>query len=519
MSRKHGSIATKLLTVFGLSTVMILFICGMVIYYSQMSIYMDQCEKNAHNICSYMQLLMEDEKEDFIQYQKYVIKHKDEILLPMDFDGYEKYQDEFLKIYESYYPEKTLNIDIKLSELNDEVLRAYFTYRHAYWLTIFEQAREAFNLKYTYYVVPVEEGSYYMTFLIDAVREAREDNPEYINIGIVAEQPINTHVMMWEAINTGKTPEDYDIFDNEYGHTYCYYTPLKIDNTVVGLICTEVAVSSINRTILWNTVRQTILIAAVIVLGILVLMVHVNNNYIKRLERLEKSVTRYAHTKDSAAVKEIEKNAKGNDEISSLSEQIASMMFEIQEYIKHLTKTYDELEETKKQADVMNELAYKDSLTGIRNKLSYDQEIHKLGWDLTSDSARFGIAVIDLNFLKKINDGYGHEQGNIAIKNLCNLICRVFAHSAVFRIGGDEFAVIVQNEDYDNAPYLISEFNKLIDEQMINKEQDPPCVAVSAALGYAKYDKYVDHTVESVFRRADRAMFNRKKEMKALRQD
>jgi len=517
MGKRHGSIATKFLAIFFLFTVAILVVCGMVIYYSQMSIYLDQCEKNAHNICSYLELLMKDEQEDFKQYQDYVLKHKDEILIPVDFDGYVTYENEFLRAFQTNYPDKTLNHDIQINELNDDVKKAFFTYKHAYWLTLFEQAREAFNLKYTYYVVP-DERPYYMTLLLDIVREPRKDDERYINIGLTVEQPMNTHVMMWEAYNTGKSPTDYDIFNNEYGHTFAYYTPLVIDDEVIGVICTDVSVNSINRAILWNTLRQILLIAAVLVLGIIVLMVYVNNNYIRRIETLESGVTSYTNTKDAKIAKDIDKCKEGNDEISSLAEHITSMMFELEEYIRHLTKTYDKLEETRKQADVMNELAYKDSLTGIRNKLSYDKEMHKLGWDLASDNAKFGIAVVDLNFLKRINDTYGHEQGNLAIKNLCVLICRIFAHSAVFRIGGDEFAIIVENEDYDHAEERIKEFEGIIDSNM-EKTDETPWMAFSAALGYAKYDKYVDQTVENVFRRADKAMYNRKKEMKALRQD
>ena len=50
---------------------------------------------------------------------------------------------------------------------------------------------------------------------------------------------------------------------------------------------------------------------------------------------------------------------------------------------------------------------------------------------------KLGIAIVDLNFLKKINDTYGHEKGNLAIKKLCFIICHIFQHSPVFRIGGD----------------------------------------------------------------------------------
>ena len=55
---------------------------------------------------------------------------------------------------------------------------------------------------------------------------------------------------------------------------------------------------------------------------------------------------------------------------------------------------------------------------------------------------------IDLNNLKTINDTYGHDKGNIAIMKLANMICEVFSKSPVFRIGGDEFAVILFKKDY-----------------------------------------------------------------------
>ncbi|MBQ7564656.1 MAG: GGDEF domain-containing protein [Lachnospiraceae bacterium] len=129
----------------------------------------------------------------------------------------------------------------------------------------------------------------------------------------------------------------------------------------------------------------------------------------------------------------------------------------------------------------------------------------------------YGIAVIDLNFLKKINDTYGHDKGNISIVKLSRMVCSAFAHSPVFRIGGDEFAVILMEHDLQH----IEELRTALEEALrISAESEnlQPWERISAAIGYAVFDGERDHEVEDVFRRADENMYTRKKEMKAARE-
>ena len=57
--------------------------------------------------------------------------------------------------------------------------------------------------------------------------------------------------------------------------------------------------------------------------------------------------------------------------------------------------------------------------------------------------------VCDINGLKAVNDLHGHKEGDACIKGACEKVCRIFSHSPVFRVGGDEFAVISQGMDYD----------------------------------------------------------------------
>ena len=138
--------------------------------------------------------------------------------------------------------------------------------------------------------------------------------------------------------------------------------------------------------------------------------------------------------------------------------------------------------------------------------------------DLADGFNEFGLAMVDLNFLKKTNDTYGHEKGNISIRRLCMLVCEIFEHSPVFRIGGDEFIIVLKNHDYRGVDNLIKAFNSRL-KQYQDDETLKPWEQISAAIGYAKFDKKTDKTVEDVFKRADKAMYERKVEMKAVRED
>ena len=150
--------------------------------------------------------------------------------------------------------------------------------------------------------------------------------------------------------------------------------------------------------------------------------------------------------------------------------------------------------------------------------MAYDHEAKKLEADLADGFNEFGLAMVDLNFLKRTNDTYGHEKGNISIRRLCMLVCEIFDHSPVFRIGGDEFVVILKNHDYRCVDQLIDDFNDRL-AQVQNDDTLKPWEQISAAIGYYKFDKTVDKTVDDVFKKADKAMYDRKTAMKAERKD
>ena len=386
---------------------------------------------------------------------------------------------------------------------------AYGVYCHEHFLQLFEKATQAFGLVYAYYIVPGEE-ELHMIYLLDAIREeVLIDGKPYITLGIDVLEPLEEHARMWEAWNTGMAPSGYDTYDNEFGKTYAWYSPVYLNGEKLGLIGLDVEIADYNRAIAANTARQLISIAVVLLLTEAIMLWVINRFYLSKLRHLAESIAHYASNKDASIAGKIERNMLGHDEICTLGSQTAMMILELDNYMKNLVETTDALSN-------MSQLAKKDALTGVRNRLAYEEELKRLTWRLADGYTEFGVAVADINFLKRINDTYGHEQGNVMIKKSCKLICSVFTHSPVFRIGGDEFAVILENDDYRNIRELVKRFNDSIDA-LQKDDRLEIWERCSVAIGYALFDPQKDDSVSNIFKRADKAMYARKVEMKALR--
>jgi diguanylate cyclase (GGDEF)-like protein len=147
-----------------------------------------------------------------------------------------------------------------------------------------------------------------------------------------------------------------------------------------------------------------------------------------------------------------------------------------------------------------------DALTGVRNRHAYlDAEEHLDRMVAEELHPEFAITIFDVNNLKDINDSEGHTAGDQYLKNACKIICDIFKHSQVYRVGGDEFAVISQNEDYENIEALINQVN----EHNANAKASKGIVI---ACGMAKFEN--DACVATVFERADQNMYKNKGELK-----
>ena len=519
MGKRTESLLFKFGVIFGIFTLIMLALSGVSTYVNQTGIYKQQREESIQQIAAYLEDMLAADGESFVQYQRYMEAHFADLNIPLDFDEEElsRSRARFEALFAAEQPGKVLGVDVPFAALSPQAQEAYAIYRHELYLLRFEKARDAFNIIYTYYLVPTGEPLH-MWWMLDGVREKKTvDGNPYIDLCTDIPEALEAHRCMWEAWNTGTRPAGYDTYDNDYGKTYAYYTPLFINGQKLGVIGVEVEIAAVNKEILRGTVRQVASIGVILIFCVGLVLWFIYHAYIAKIRRLESNVRDYALQKNADIANDIRKNAHGEDEITSLAQQIAAMIVELENYMKSLFSTAQQLRDSRAYAAAMDELANKDALTGIRNKTAYDKEASQLDWQIADGNAQFGIVMVDLNFLKRINDTFGHEQGNIAIKKLCYIICHVFEHSPVFRIGGDEFVVIVEHDDYANVEALVSACNQQFaalaaDETLEQWER------VSASVGYALYDAHIDNSVANVFKRADKAMYLRKKEMRAVRE-
>ena len=180
------------------------------------------------------------------------------------------------------------------------------------------------------------------------------------------------------------------------------------------------------------------------------------------------------------------------------------------EYRKKLEETLLRELEQKQELGSARRLAYTDPLTGVKSKRAYLEAIERIDKGVSDGSIdEFGVIVFDLNGLKTVNDTLGHEEGDRYIKEGSAIICGTFCHSPVFRIGGDEFVVILEGTDYLKRDILIAEFEELIEENRRSGK-----VVVSS--GMDEFDLSCDTSFSSVFERADKKMYERKCYLKTL---
>lgn len=159
------------------------------------------------------------------------------------------------------------------------------------------------------------------------------------------------------------------------------------------------------------------------------------------------------------------------------------------------------------QSDAYRKLAYVDALTGMENRAAYMRDL-----ELLDETKSYAFVMMDLNYLKTTNDNYGHDAGDRLIQLAADKIRSAFeGYGTSYRIGGDEFLVIMPDEGQRRADELIrtmrSEMAKVVTVDGI--KVDVACGSSSTDEGVADFQELIH--------RADMRMYDDKSYMKTPR--
>ncbi|WP_405339411.1 GGDEF domain-containing protein [Fibrobacter sp.] len=309
--------------------------------------------------------------------------------------------------------------------------------------------------------------------------------------------------------------------NSEWGYAYTACKPLVTSTKVhYGLICADIAINDLHMTVNNYVLYNVILTLGLGILFGLILIVWLRHNVTGPILALERSARLFAEKsrdkkKDPKDLVFEVPEINTHNEVESLSNAIAQMSKDMKNYVEDILEAEETVKTAQEAAANMTMLAYKDALTHVGSKIAYDNAARTLEKDVAEKLiTEFGIAMIDLNNLKVINDSYGHASGNTYIAGACHIVCTIFRHSPVFRVGGDEFIVILKNGDYENRHNLVEKANlKFYETENDNARE--PWERFSVAIGMAEYRD--GESVDAVFKRADEAMYLNKQKMKKNR--
>lgn len=187
-------------------------------------------------------------------------------------------------------------------------------------------------------------------------------------------------------------------------------------------------------------------------------------------------------------------------DVQKLLQQIISVNRELE---NRLQSTEERLEnQTKELAGYLTE-ARTDGLTGLSNRRAFDQLIESRYVLWTKESRVFCLAIIDIDYFKKINDTYGHQAGDTALQQMAQLLKSFGVDGIeVARYGGEEFAVMI-SQPLEIAAASIDKFRKTVQNHRI--EAEGKIIPVTISVGVAQIQP--DERPGKVMRRADEALY------------
>jgi diguanylate cyclase (GGDEF)-like protein len=160
---------------------------------------------------------------------------------------------------------------------------------------------------------------------------------------------------------------------------------------------------------------------------------------------------------------------------------------------------------TNRQREQLIQLATKDPLTGAGNRRRLDSKLNDVVNSYKRTGTTASMLLLDLDHFKKVNDMHGHAVGDQILKRVTEIVnLRIRVTDSLYRIGGEEFVVVLDGQDIDRAARLAEQLRTLIQANELVPDQP-----VTISLGVAELND--DESAEDWLHRADEALYRAKR--------
>ncbi len=184
---------------------------------------------------------------------------------------------------------------------------------------------------------------------------------------------------------------------------------------------------------------------------------------------------------------------------------------QLEEQLEHLNQRVREMEKEgeslRQRLREKHELAVHDPLTGLYNRLAYDERIAQEFARAKRYKLPLSLAVLDIDRFKRINDSYGHKAGDKALKIIAARVRKNLRETDFLaRYGGEEFAIVMPETGLGDALVAVEKLRKDVSQSQFHYQGTGVNITVSVGLA----EMQADDTPESLFQRADRALYTAK---------
>lgn len=171
---------------------------------------------------------------------------------------------------------------------------------------------------------------------------------------------------------------------------------------------------------------------------------------------------------------------------------------------KSNTKLNEDMNDLTKSHNIMTRQLLVDELTNCLNRRAYNQKLEELFEQFRNNDQTFSFAILDIDDFKHINDHYGHDQGDIVLKNLVNEINKNIRDTDyIFRVGGEEFVVLFPDITLEQSVHIAQRICRNVENAVLFKNEK-----VTISIGLAEALSTDD--VYQIAKRADVLLYQAK---------